>query len=98
MDRRGVGGRGARRGGPGGGRDVCTPLESSGLALGDGLVMSSENDTERYAVVKLQHDHKLANTKAHVACNKKTAKSARRRTRNEDPQKAHVGRGVGDVR
>ena len=59
----------------------------------------TRKDTSKHVLdVKLQHDHKLANTKAHVACNKKTAKSARRRTRNEDPQKAHVGRGVGDVR
>ena len=43
--------------------------------------MSSENITERYVkahvVVKLQQEHKLTNTKAHVACNKK-------------PQKVHV--------
>ena len=60
-----------------------------------------------HVVVKLQHDHKsarrlqqkTAKTAARKNPKRKAAKSARLSQHcNEDPQKAHVVRGVGDVR
>ena len=88
--------RGVRRSGGGGCARrrcmVCTPLESSGLALGDprrGFARRCQAAT-RPQTCKYKSARRVQ---------QKAAKSARLRQHcNEDPQKAHVVRGVEDVR